>query len=95
MSGDLSFRTVVRQRHREGGHNRANNGRYLGYVELTNPIGWTIKHVTPNQSNVHGTWLAPSRKAWRWDLFDPEGRLCASEPTLVGAIDEFLREYLG
>lgn len=95
VSGDLSFRTVVRRVHRDGGHVRANaKSKYLGYVEMQNALGWTIKHVTPNQSNVPGTWLAPSKKAWRWDLFAPDGKLVASECSALGAIDEFLMRYM-
>ena len=68
-------------------------------IVLRNGLGWEMRYVSPKSggvANIAGP--GPSRvtsKMWRWDLFNPEGALVASEPSVKSALATFTRLFVG
>ena len=68
-------------------------------VVLRNALGWEMRYMSPKSggaaNNAGQRSSRHTSKMWRWDLFNPEGVLVASEPNVKSAMAAFTRLFVG
>lgn len=67
---------------------------HLGVRSLLNRAGYSLVKVTPRgRSSYNKQNIKP---AWRWDVFDPAGKLISTEPdpryATIAAVNHFMED---